>query len=341
MKTPVLETDRLILRPLSLDDAEHIFKTWTSDEDVAKYMIWDVHESVNDTIDWLKQEVNDIDSDDVYTWGLVLKDTNTLFGTIALNKKADGTSGFGYNIAKAYWKKGFTTEAGRKVLDFANKTLNIKKIFCRHADENIASMKTMKKLGFIYFKDSTYESFSGKKRFNSKDYFLDFNIKSPELDNSKDIAHIITDCWKTSYKGILPADFLNNLSYEERENKIRTSILGTNEKFTSNIIIYSDETVKGVAFYGKNICDFPENFGEIIVLYVDINEQRKGIGQKLISWVKNELKNEGFTDMIIWCLKDNTPAVEFYKAMGGIVMDERDFEIDGEMYKEVGIMYKL
>ena len=105
--------------------------------------------------------------------------------------------------------------------------------------------------------------------------------------------------------------------------------------------IDADEIVKGVAFYGKNICDFPENVGETIVLYVDINEQRKGIGQKLISWVKNELKNEGFTDMIVWCLKDNVNSIEFYKAMGGIVMDERDFEIDDKIYKEVGIMYKL
>ena len=46
------------------------------------------------------------------------------------------------------------------------------------------------------------------------------------------------------------------------------------------------------------------------------------------------LKQKGFTDMIIWCLKDNLPSVEFYKAMGGTVTDERDFEIDGNLYKE-------
>jgi len=85
----------------------------------------------------------------------------------------------------------------------------------------------------------------------------------------------------------------------------------------------------------------PENFGEIIVLYVDINEQRKGIVAKLINWVKNELKNKGFTDMILWCLKDNLPSIEFYKAMGGTISQERDFEIDGKLYKEVGIMYNL
>lgn len=342
MDTPILETERLILRPLSLNDAEHIFKTWTSDPDVEKYMIWDLHQSINDTISWLKTEVAELTSNNNYTWGMVFKENNELFGTISIHRK-DTSDVFtlGYNIAKSYWGNGFTTEAGKTVLDFASSKLNIKKFFCRHADENIASMKVMKKLGFIYFNDSSYESFSGKKHFKSKDYFLDLNIKTPKLDDAKDMARIITDCWKNSYKNILPKEFLDNLSYEDRENKIKSSILGAYEKFTSNMLIYSDELVKGVAFYGKNICDLPKNFGEIIVLYVDINEQRRGIGRKLVSYIKNELKQNGFTDMIIWCLKDNFPSIEFYKSMGGIVSNERDFEIDGNIYKEVGIMYKL
>ena len=167
------------------------------------------------------------------------------------------------------------------------------------------------------------------------------NIREPILSDEKDMARIITDCWKDAYKNILPQEFLNNLSYEDRENRIRSSILGTNKKFTSDMVVYKDENIKGVAFYGKNICDLPENFGEIIVLYVDINEHRKGIGRNLVQYVKNELKSRGFTNMVIWCLKDNIPSVEFYKAMGGTVKDERDFEIDGKFYKEVAIFYKL
>ena len=167
------------------------------------------------------------------------------------------------------------------------------------------------------------------------------NIREPKLSDAKDMARIITDCWKDAYRSILPEEFLNNLSYEDRESRIRSSILGTNEKFTSDMIVYNDGKIKGVAFYGKNICDLPENFGEIIVLYVDVNEHRKGIGRKLVEYVKNELTARGFTNMVIWCLKDNIPSVEFYKAMGGTVKDERDFEIDGKFYKEVGIFSEL
>lgn len=53
MKEPVLETERLILRPLTIKDAEDVFK-WASDERVAKYMIYPRHENIETTIAWLE-----------------------------------------------------------------------------------------------------------------------------------------------------------------------------------------------------------------------------------------------------------------------------------------------
>lgn len=173
MKTPILETERMILRPLTVDDAEPIFKSWTSDPEVARYMVWDVHEKIEETVSWLESVEARLYNDDHYEWGLVDKDNNQLFGTMGLAYKEDDDSySLGYNIMKCYWGKGLTTEAGHRVLQFAKEELGIKKFFCRHAVENIGSMKVMTKLGFKYSNDSTYESFSGKKNFNSKDYYL-------------------------------------------------------------------------------------------------------------------------------------------------------------------------
>ncbi len=43
MKTPILETERLKLRPFCLDDAKNVFDCWESDSNVAKYMFWTSH----------------------------------------------------------------------------------------------------------------------------------------------------------------------------------------------------------------------------------------------------------------------------------------------------------
>ena len=53
MRTPIIETERMILRPLTVADAEDIYERWTSDDRVSKYVRWCTHSSVNDTIGWL------------------------------------------------------------------------------------------------------------------------------------------------------------------------------------------------------------------------------------------------------------------------------------------------
>lgn len=173
MITSKLESKRIILRPLLLEDAEHIFKSWTSDSEVAKFMIYDIHKSVDDTREWLTLVQQNINSDQVYDWGFVLKETGELFGSGGIYFKKDlGCFELGYNIMKKYWGQGLTTEAGKVILEFAINTLGQKKFFCRHAIDNIGSQKVMIKLGFKYFEDSSYISLNGTKHFLSKDYYL-------------------------------------------------------------------------------------------------------------------------------------------------------------------------
>ena len=81
MKTPILETERLLLRPLTVEDAESVYTNWTSDPDVAKFMRWAVHKTVTETRDWLASDEALIESDEVYNWGFVLKQTGELIGS--------------------------------------------------------------------------------------------------------------------------------------------------------------------------------------------------------------------------------------------------------------------
>ena len=75
MKTPILETERLVLRPFKIEDAPTVFENWTSDADVAKFMRWSVHNSVEDTVEWISSEIELLNSDNVYNWIFVLKST--------------------------------------------------------------------------------------------------------------------------------------------------------------------------------------------------------------------------------------------------------------------------
>lgn len=46
MKTPILMTERLVLRPFCLEDADAVFMGWESDPEVSKYMFWSSHNDV-------------------------------------------------------------------------------------------------------------------------------------------------------------------------------------------------------------------------------------------------------------------------------------------------------
>lgn len=173
MKTPVLETKRLILRPPELSDAETIFRSWASDDDVTRYVSWSRHRSVDDTKTWLEAAVAGIESDADYQWVFVHKETGGLIGSggFALNKER-GMHELGYVLMKKYWRQGFATEAARAMVDFAVNTLGIKALFARHAVENPASGRVMEKAGFTYHCEGTCRCLDGVRVLDSREYIL-------------------------------------------------------------------------------------------------------------------------------------------------------------------------
>ena len=68
MRTPILETERLLLRPMTVNDAESAFANWTNDPDVARFMRWERHKDVSETREWLASEEALVESDAIYNW---------------------------------------------------------------------------------------------------------------------------------------------------------------------------------------------------------------------------------------------------------------------------------
>ncbi len=170
MKTPILETKRLIIRPLLIADAEAIYQNWATDPEVAKFMRWNMHSSVEMTKEWLEQVEQNNNSDEGYDWGFELKENNTLIGSGGIYwKEEKGGFELGYNIMKKYWGQGLTTEAAAEIVRFSKEELKQKELFCCHAKENVASGKVMEKVGFRYVKDGSYTTFDGSRTFESRE----------------------------------------------------------------------------------------------------------------------------------------------------------------------------
>lgn len=173
MNTPILETERLILRPFKETDLMDVYYGWETDEDVARYMFWTSHHDINRTKDFIRRELRKISSDLWYRWAIVNKATNELIGTCLIYYDEYSKSNeVGYNLAKKFWGKGYTTEAMKRALVFAKEDLKWASIYGEHAKVNIASENVLKKLGFKYICDVPYDC-GGKLHTEGKRWRLE------------------------------------------------------------------------------------------------------------------------------------------------------------------------
>jgi len=160
-----VNTKRLLLRQLTIKDAEQMFNNWASDGEVMKYMRRHTHkdiESVQSVINLWSNK--DRENADTYHLGIVFKEDNKLIGEIAAVPidYEPNTIRVSYCMSKKYWNKGIMTEALSAVIEFLFLNTGTKIIKARHKAENIASGKVMQKSGM---------KFLGIKKGDDKDKY--------------------------------------------------------------------------------------------------------------------------------------------------------------------------
>ena len=154
-----IETDRLTLRPVTLEDAEDMF-SYASNEDNVRWTFL-ANQSIEET-------QNNIAS--VYLasplgrWGIVLKETDKLIGTIDLLKIVEkvGRAEVGYTLNKEYWNKGYMTEVVNAVVKLFFEELEMNCLFARHDKENPASGRVMQKAGLKFSHEEPYAKIDPK-----------------------------------------------------------------------------------------------------------------------------------------------------------------------------------
>lgn len=150
--TVTIETPRLILRRLSLDDAEAMYQNWATDPDVTKYLTWQPHANIDVTRQVLNAWVTRYDDGSSFIWGIVLKNTQTLIGTIAVVRFDERTESavIGYCMSKAYWGQGIMPEALKAVMDYLFDVVGFNRVAANHDINNPKSGRVMQKAGMKY-----------------------------------------------------------------------------------------------------------------------------------------------------------------------------------------------
>ncbi len=148
---PTLETERLILRRLTLDDAPAMFD-YASDPEVARYMEWEAHRTVEDSRAFILYAQQLAALGKAGSWGIELRAARTLAGGISLDAwhLRDGRAEIAYAVARRCWNQGLMTEAVREVVAFGFRGLGLNRIEARVSVPNAASARVLEKAGFRF-----------------------------------------------------------------------------------------------------------------------------------------------------------------------------------------------
>ncbi len=147
--TRPIETQRLLLRRFVPEDAQDVFDRWSSDPEVSRYMRWlpmlDVSEAQVAMARWQDR----YQQPDTYYWAVTRKEDGRPIGAISIKNVSlhDGTCETGYCIGRAYWGRGYVTEALRAVIHFALWDLGLNRVAADHVVDNPASGAVMRKAG--------------------------------------------------------------------------------------------------------------------------------------------------------------------------------------------------
>lgn len=145
MKT--LESERLILRPFEETDFEAVH-AYASVARNIQYMEWgpndesDTKSFISDAIAMSKE--NPCKN---YQYAAVLKSAQKLIGACNLVLRGDDQAELGWILHRDYWKQGFGTEMGKRLLAFGFEELGLHRIIARCNAENYGSYRVMERIG--------------------------------------------------------------------------------------------------------------------------------------------------------------------------------------------------
>ncbi|MEF2093259.1 GNAT family N-acetyltransferase [Bacillus sp. CFBP9009] len=151
-------------------------------------------------------------------------------------------------------------------------------------------------------------------------------IRQATVADAEAIAIVHVDCWRTTYKEIMPSDFLDNLSYEKRKD-IWIKNINRDENY---VYVAENNEGKIVGFIdgGKRDTNQVENSGDLTAIYILENFQRMGIGKKLIKELFFKFEELGFKTIFVEVLEDNESRY-FYEAFGAELLKTEKIKMAG------------
>lgn len=147
---PLLETERLVLREITVEDAPSILK-YLSDKEVMKYYGLAPFQSVNDVLDEISWYQSIFRNKTGIRWGITVKEQQEVIGSCGfLNVEAQhARADIGFELHQAYWGQGIASETLKPIITYGFNQLKLQRIQALIEPSNTASQKLVERHGFV------------------------------------------------------------------------------------------------------------------------------------------------------------------------------------------------
>jgi ribosomal protein S18 acetylase RimI-like enzyme len=173
------------------------------------------------------------------------------------------------------------------------------------------------------------------------DWMSSLAIRPALSDDAAVLARVLIDTSRIAHRGQVPDRLLDSPPLDEQyarseRNWRRTldGIAASPSPLECILVAVENGTVIGLGMARPRRLREPQFAayqGEISVLYVLPDHQRRGAGRQLLRALVEHLTNVGLPSFVIECVSANLPARRFYEAMGGTPVGERTIEDEGEL----------
>jgi RimJ/RimL family protein N-acetyltransferase len=149
-----LETERLILRDMQKGDEESLRENMNN-INVSRYLLVVPFPYTESDAQWFVnhciERISKVPRDS-YSLGIALKGEDKIIGGISLRNinEFESTASLGYWLGEKYWRKGYMSEAFKRIIEFGFNELKLRRLNVEAFSPNVASNELIKKMGFKF-----------------------------------------------------------------------------------------------------------------------------------------------------------------------------------------------
>ncbi len=171
---------------------------------------------------------------------------------------------------------------------------------------------------------------------------MDAIVRQAVPEDADAIAAVHIQSWQAAYRGLLPDQFLDNLSQElqRRSQFWRTEIATPRTDKHEVWVVQTGKQLDGFAGIGPGR-DSDSDTGELYAIYVHPNRWQTGLGRALLRQATHRLEGHGYSTAFLWVLASNARARRFYEIAGWTFDGVTKLETHPEGFELHEVLYRI